>query len=97
MVFSPHSLLPPPLRFAQDLPRLTWSLRGDEREANYSDFLSGTTLHCIYMNRIQYFSSPKLLFIYVLIWGVRDPFTFPVSPECCREVILSDRGHVCEK
>lgn len=82
--YSLHSLLPlpppPTSHLAQDLPRLTWSLRAVEgKEGQLFRFLVRNyfTLHLRERNSIFFF--PKATIIYLFIGGIID-FSFPILP-----------------
>ena len=57
------------------------------------DFLSETNLHCIYLNRIQYFVFPRAT-IYLFILGVIDPSYFSCATRwsVAEEAVLSGKA-----
>lgn len=82
-----HSLLPHPHpRACPDLPGAL-GREQSEREGNYLDFLSETNSRCFYRHRIQWFSSPKLLFIHLFIYLFEGNWSFLLflycQIECC--------------
>lgn len=68
--------------FAQDLPRLTWSLGAVEwKEDQLFRFLVRNyfPLHLCEQNSMFFF--PKATIIYLFIGGIID-FSFPILPDC---------------